>query len=424
MINNINDIYKHLDNLGLFHMKPGQDRMSVALEKLELLPLPYKSVQIVGTNGKGSTSSFLTSLAIEHDLKVGLYTSPHFISPKERILFQNNYVSDDIWLKCAKEVYAANPDLTYFEFLTVLSALIYKELQVDIVFFEAGLGGKFDATTALLSPVTVFTPIDIDHSSVLGSTIKEIAQDKANALNSWSKFAISAKQNDEAKKEIEKVTEKYKLDCVFLENLQTNYNLMLNGDYQQENAHLALTAWRKIAKDLLNMDFEVEKEKNALKKAFIPGRLQVICKKNSPLDNSTIILDGGHNPHGLRKLLPSLTKMQLLPNVIVFTCMDDKEVSEILPLIVDIAKQNEECEICIPAIKNNFRVYQNDDLKRQFSQYYNNVSLHLNLAESLEYIKKLSDKKEKTVLICGSLYLLAEFYNIYPQFLKSPNITK
>ncbi len=423
MINNINDIYKHLDNLGLFHMKPGQDRMSVALEKLELLPLPYQSVQIVGTNGKGSTSSFLTSLAIEHGLKVGLYTSPHFVSLKERILYQNNYVSDEVWLKCAKKVYDANPELTYFEFLTVLSALIYKELQVDIVFFEAGLGGKFDATTALLSPVTVFTPIDVDHSSVLGSTIKEIAQDKANALNYWSKFAISAEQHKDAKNEIEKVCKEHNVEYTFIKSEETNYNLSLNGDYQQENAHLALATWRKIAKDLLDINSETEKEKKALKKAFIPGRLQVVSKEVSPINNSRIILDGGHNPHGLKKLLPSLIKMKLLPNYIIFTCMDDKEIDEILPLITGIAKQNNECKICIPTIENNPRAYRNIDLKNHFIPYYSNVFLHSNIAESLEYIKNLPSNEEKIILICGSLYLLAEFYNLNPQFIKFPNIT-
>ncbi len=421
MLNTFNDIIIHLNRLGLFHMKLGQDRMQIALEKLELLPLPYTAVQIVGTNGKGSTSTFLSYLAQSHHLNVGLFISPHFISPKERILFNNAYVSEAIWLKCAKKVYCANPDLTYFEFLTVLASLIYAELNADIVFFEAGLGGKFDATTSLQSAVTVFTPFSLDHCSILGNSLKEIAEDKAQAINSWTKYAITSQQEEQAKEEVSKVAKKFNIPLYHSEELTEKYYLALKGLHQQENANLALTAWRIICEKNLILQSDLEKEKFALENAFIAGRLQIIPSNLSPLNNTQIILDGGHNVQGLEVLKNSLNNLNIQIDYIIFSCLEDKDFPLMCDNISEIAQ--EYTEILIPTIQDNPRAFNSEKLIEVFSSN-NKIHAYKNLDECLKSLhnRKNSENsnknlKEKNLLICGSLYLLAEFYEFFPQYL-------
>lgn len=411
MIDTYIDIFKHLDKLGLFHIKPGHDRMNLALKSLNLENLPYIAVQIVGTNGKGSTSTFLSSLAIEHGLKVGLYTSPHFLSPSERILFQNKEISHDVWLDCAKKVYAANPELSYFEFLTVLASLMYAHLDVDIVFFEAGLGGVFDATTALKSPITVFTPIDIDHSHILGSTLSAIANDKAHALHSSSKLAVTAPQQKPALLEIENVASHYKIP-LYQSKLFPSFDLTLKGIHQQENASLALTAWHLICEKLLGRKSETQNEKQAFKKAFIPGRLQIIEPIHSPLPMKRIILDGAHNPHAMRNLQKSLKDLVIPIDILIFTCLEDKDLSSILPIIAEIV--HKDTRIYIPELPQNPRSSHSSDLKSKISSYHPQTSVFKNLDECLNF---LQNKEEQNILICGSLYLLAEFYTLFPRFL-------
>ncbi len=428
MIHNFKDLEKHLDSLGMFHIKPGQDRMQEALKKLTLSPLPYKAVQIVGTNGKGSTSTFLAQLAIEHGLKTGLYTSPHFLSFKERVIYNNSYIDEKLWVKCANEVYHANPELSYFEFLTVLAALLYQELQVDIVFFEAGLGGRFDATTALLCDVTVFTPFDLDHTHILGKTLKEVAYDKAHALTKNSQLAVSAVQQSLAIEEIGKVCDELDIPLLKTAKSTYQYNLSLKGNHQQQNAHLAFSAWREIM-HLLALPFEytpkdqyeyeqkyiTEKEEQALKKAFIAGRLQYIQKAKSQL-SCEIILDGAHNIHAFKNLITSLKELNYIPDAIIFACMADKELDELLVYLSKIAKQNKDCTIYLPVIKDNSRAMPPQRLEIEIKKHYPHIKACKDIDDCLEKVRK--DQK-KHLLICGSLYLLADFYTLYPQFLNN-----
>ncbi len=421
MFSNYKEIKKYLDTLGMFHMKAGQDRVLKALEKLKITSLPYKAVQIVGTNGKGSTSTFLSSISAEMGMKTGLFTSPHFVSVKERIKINNEEVSDDIWLKCANKVYKAHNDLTYFEFITVLGVLIYKECACDIVFFEAGLGGKFDATTALEAQITIFTPIALDHCKILGNTIEEIARDKANAMGHWTKFAISAMQEDNASKEIEKRAKELDIPLYYAEN-NRNIKISLNGEHQQKNASLALSTWAKIA-EFYALERNIQKEEKALENAFIAGRLQNIVKEKSPIKNTQIFLDGGHNIHGLKSVQDYFENNTIYIDSIIFSCLEDKDIMEMIEIIESIAKNKkaikEKIELLIPTISDNPRALESAKLAQKIeNNNFLEAKAYKNLDECIKYLHNKKNKEDSTLLICGSLYLLAEFYALYPQFLK------
>ncbi len=416
MLNTYNDIVKHLDNLGMFHMKPGQDRMSIALENLNLLPLPYKAVQIVGTNGKGSTATFLSSLAHEHGLNVGLYTSPHFLSIKERILYNSEQLSDDIWLEAAKKVYTANPELTYFEFLTVLSAQIYADLQADIVFFEAGLGGKFDATTALQAQATVFTSIALDHCDILGDTIQKIAHDKARAMNTWTKFAVTAKLAPEALAEVENISKQFDIPLFFSSYDNVQFELFMKGTHQPQNAQLALDTWHLVCEKLLHIKPDIKKEQLALKKAFIPGRIQFIDTINT-YKNTRFILDGAHNVHGLQALIESLKTMCITPKYIIFSCLSDKANDDLFSCLDELAKlSSSHSTLLIPTISDNPRAIDSSKLAKKLeNSSFSSIIPLKNLDECLEYVQNANNERQIStdILICGSLYLLSEFYAKY-----------
>ena len=174
-------------------MRPGLDRMRAALDRLALRRPPCCVVQIVGTNGKGSTSTMLAALAQAHGLRVGLHTSPHFLSPRERVRLDGAMLPEERWLELANILMQrGGDDLSYFEFVTCLAVMAFAE--ADIAVMETGLGGSYDATTALEADLVVFTPIDLDHQSVLGPFLKDIAADKAGATREMRSLADQVAQ--------------------------------------------------------------------------------------------------------------------------------------------------------------------------------------------------------------------------------------
>ena len=179
----------YLNGLGLFHMEFGLHRMEAALAALSLTTLPHLAVQVVGTNGKGSTGAFLAALLAAHGLPTGLYLSPHFQSVRERILMAGKQLSESEWLEAANAVLAATAPygekgkLTYFELLTVMAAWLFTNQGAEAAIYEAGLGGAGDATTALSRDVLLVTPIGMDHAAVIGPTLADIARDKARAMH-------------------------------------------------------------------------------------------------------------------------------------------------------------------------------------------------------------------------------------------------
>ncbi|MDR2695925.1 MAG: bifunctional folylpolyglutamate synthase/dihydrofolate synthase, partial [Deltaproteobacteria bacterium] len=167
-ITSYQDVLAHLDTLGMFHMDLRLERMERGLRALGLLSPPYAVAQVLGTNGKGSTASFLASLGKAHGIKTGLFTSPHLISPRERIRINGEMLSEERWVELARRVLPAVPEHTWFECVCLMAVLAFAEEGVGLAVMEAGLGGRSDATSALPANLTCFTPIGYDHMDVLG----------------------------------------------------------------------------------------------------------------------------------------------------------------------------------------------------------------------------------------------------------------
>jgi len=390
-----------MDRLGLFHMDLTLDRMQAFWDARGVPDISV--IHVVGTNGKGSTSTFFGSIARAHGLKTGLFTSPHFSTPRERVQVNRTMLPRETWVELANEVLATpgGDALTYFEFQTCLAMLAFEREGVDLAIMEAGLGGKFDATNVFSPCLTLFTPIGMDHEKILGPTLTDIAKDKAGAIHGGSQV-ITGIQMTEAMIPLQDRARAIGARFMFAVDMadpvdETKLGLM--GIHQTANARLALAGWRWHA---ANTGFKSMPEAEAfgMESAFLPGRMQQV-----EIDGRTILLDGAHNSHALEALDSALHAEDIRPGAVIFTCLADKDAG---PMIARI-KGLTDGPIIIPGMDNE-RACAPDKMASALGD-------RAITAPSMEEALALCQEAADPVLICGSLYLLAEFYNLYPQFL-------
>lgn len=410
-----------LEGIGLFHMELGLERMEKALDILQLGQLPYKTVQILGTNGKGSTSAFLESLARAHGLKTGLYTSPHFISPKERALVNGKQAPDGLWLRCANEMLASpagDLGLTYFEFLTLLSLRLFQLEKVEIAILEAGLGGANDATSAIGMDARCMAPIAMDHAAIIGPRLEDIATDKAGAIKNAAPI-FSSPQFPIAEKILRAAAAGMGAPLNFIEPISIETSLGLAGAHQFSNAATALAAWRHMAPLLNRNSKDNEKTAKALSDAFLPGRLQKIPAGSG---HPALILDGAHNPHGARALRAWLDSAGIKPAGLVFSCLGDKDWR---PGLEMLCRNMENKRAWIIQLENHRAAPAGE-----IAAICRGAGMDAAIFKGKEALAKaLEAAKEQAtvgpVLLAGSLYLLAEFFKLYPKRLAChPSLAK
>jgi dihydrofolate synthase/folylpolyglutamate synthase len=412
------DFMDFMDELGQFHMELGLGRIKKAINALNLQELAYPVLHVVGTNGKGSTCSFLESLAREHGLKAGLYTSPHFCSIRERIRVDNQVLSQEEWLNLANQVAqdAGELELTYFEWITLMAMIAFAENNVDVAVLEAGLGGSYDATNAFKTDISVITPIGFDHEQVLGHSLQDIAAAKAGVIRAGGRV-ISADQEAQAALVLEEKARELEATLVYASDLfvwegeniiprQTGYfselkdvKLRLSGAHQRENAQLALAAWQWLA-SAYNWPIDSQKCREALKSPWLPGRLQYVFGKPN------FLLDGAHNQPGLKQLQIYLQEENLKPETIIFTCLKDKDI----PVMTGIVKSMGAREIIIPGMQGMERSQSAARLAERIGPQARAVE---DMAAALQEVKDV----QGFVLVCGSLYMLADFFEQRPECL-------
>ena len=411
------------------------DRMHHALAALGLTRVSWPAAQIVGTNGKGSTSSFLAAVAQAHGLKTGLHTSPHFTTPRERIRINGVMLAPERWPSLASRVHEAAPTLTYFEFLTVLSLLAFEEEKVDFAVLETGLGGRYDATTAAHVRLVCFTPISFDHEKVLGPTITDIATDKAGAIRAHSDRpdadicpAFTGPQLPEAMRCLRSAALEAGVPLYEVAGCPLPFGLLdpaspepfpplgLAGPHQRDNARLALAAWQW-ASETFHWPLRREAVLEGLAKARLAGRFQRIPaqpgRKLPPL-----ILDGAHNPHGLAALKAALDAQGIRPGAVIFSCLADKKREDMLPTVRAIAG---DAPIFTPTIQDNERAASGEDLALALGPgAYPAQRLRLALDAAWEVFSRLAPvaAENSPVILCGSLYLLGEFFTLEPYWME------
>lgn len=412
----------HLNSLGQFHMDFGLERIQNVLQLLFPDGYKFKVAQVIGTNGKGSTATFLASVAKAHAIKSGLFTSPHLLSLRERIHIDGKMLTEEEWTFCANIVDGAQSkiereQLTYFEFVCALALVAFARKSVKFAVLEAGLGGEFDATSAIFADILLFTPISFDHEHILGKELSEIVKTKAGAIKP-NQMLLTAEQEPEVLTILKAIAQEKGsklLKPALVRGL--TYPPMPLGYQQKDNALQALGAYSMLAK---KFDWPLRKPAmiRGLKHAHIPGRLQLV----PPLfERPALLLDGAHNIHSFDALERNLNIYGIRPRAIIFSCMNDKN----LDLVFHKLPEWTEGPILIPSIKNNPRAASPMELATKIGPKAIPVN---SLKEALRMTEKfappalpqprqpeyLSEDLQSPVLICGSLYLLGDFFELHP----------
>ena len=295
---------------------PGEIGLNRAKYFLHLLGDPQEKIKIIhvaGTSGKGSTCYLINSLLVSLGFKIGFHQSPHLTDVRERYQINNKIITEKEFLNYLNKTLPIinmvgktfHGPLTYFEILVGMAFLIFSEKKVDYAVMETGLGGRYDGTNVVSrqDKLSILTKIGLDHTNILGKTIEKIALQKAMIINEKSQV-ISINQDPKAEKVIRGVAKKRNASIQFIipMSLHLIKNLGLLGDYQQENASLALSAVNYLSQ---RDGFIVDKVK--VKKVFemakFPGRFDI-----QKIANKVVIFDGAHNPQKMEAFIDSLIK--------------------------------------------------------------------------------------------------------------------
>jgi dihydrofolate synthase/folylpolyglutamate synthase len=321
---------RYLLSLELFGMRFGLDRMRRLMTALDHPERRFRSVHVVGTNGKSSTTRMIAEILSQHGLRTGAYLSPHLQSFAERIRVDGHDITEAQFgaaVGRARRAAAlvdrnAEPDdeVTQFEALT---AAAYSELarqQVQAAVIEAGLGGRYDATNVIPSSVTVLTGVGLEHTRWLGPTIADIATEKVDVLQPGSTVVLASDLDPEAIAVAERVAAERDATIVHA-GIDPGVPVGAPGAYQRRNFALARAAAQAYLGPL-----DLEAVRAAAAVVRVPGRLQQI--DSEPLT----LVDGAHNPDGTRALAESLPELVCGDHrvVAVVSILDDKDAAGML----------------------------------------------------------------------------------------------
>ena len=273
------------DNINL-----GLSRLKKVLEELNNPCKNIPAIHIVGTNGKGSIAAFIESILFEAKKNIGVTTSPHLFDISERVRVNKKNIDKKEFEKIYKliENNFSTFELTPFEKIICCALKFFDNKKVELLILEAGLGGRLDATTAhKLRPIIAIGKIGLDHKEHLGNTIEKIAHEKLAVIGKNS-IVISCNQNSKVEKLIKTRIKEVGAEIIWKDTISKDYKLGLKGNYQKQNASVAIGA----IEALNNFGFKIKENciYEGLKKTTWPGRLETINYLNKK-----ILVDCAHN---------------------------------------------------------------------------------------------------------------------------------
>lgn len=311
---------RRLLELQRFGVRPGLDAIGAALERLGHPERAFPAIHIAGSNGKGSTAAMCDAVLRAAGLRVGLYTSPHLSRLTERVRVDGVEIAPDRVAALVERVLAMGPELTFFEAVTAMGFVAFAEDAIDVAVVEVGLGGRLDATNALARPlVSVVTGIALEHTEVLGSTLAQIAREKAGIFRAGVP-AVAAARDEEARAAIAEVARRVGAPLAWLgTDFASDVAPALLGAHQRDNAALAMAALSRLPGALR----PTASAREALERVTWPGRLERI--------GDDILLDGAHNADGARALAAALPEVAAgRPVTMVLGMVDDKDMAAFL----------------------------------------------------------------------------------------------
>jgi len=417
---NYDEAMEYIHSTLKFGSKLGLTSITKLMDFMENPQKKLRFVHVAGTNGKGSTTAFISSILINAGYKTGIFTSPYLQRFTERIKIDNQEIVPDELVDIIEfvktkidlmlEMGLAHP--TEFEIITAVAFEYYYRNNCDIVVLEVGLGGRFDSTNVIECPeVSVITTISLDHTDRLGGTLAEIAYQKAGIIKSNS-ITVVYPQKPEAEKVFEQVCESqnseiHKVDLTSLvlkeyslEGQLFDYKtykdlyITLLGDHQLYNAAVAIDTCEILVNKGFNIDYNNIRDGIAVTKW--PGRLEIISK--TPL----VLIDGAHNYEGGQSLNAALDRyFDDKKKIFIVGFLRDKEYQPIMELLAKKAQS------IITVTPHSERAIPSSELAVILQQYSNKVQDGTTIEMGLKLALDNADN-ESVVCAFGSLYMIGE----------------
>ena len=421
---------EYLEDIQKLGVKFGLDNVRTVLEALNSPHLSYPSVLVAGSNGKGSVSAMITRILSLHGFRVGLFTSPHLVSIRERIRIGDTLITKKAFsrrMTCLKDkidnllkAQKLKHHPTFFEILSCLALLSFKRDKVDIAVLEVGMGGRFDATNVVSPLLSVITTISPEHQKALGETLSQIAFEKSGIMRP-DVPVVCGTENVEALAVLKKrarelgapLTQVFDREGRFqvsskgrkeVFNLQTQkefytYRPRLLGVHQGKNAAVAIVAaehlsriWKPLRKSLIIEGIGTVRWE---------GRLEPFSE--DPL----VLLDGAHNEEGAQALKTYITNSLSTPVILVLAMMRDKKIEEMADILFPLAER------VILTRFPYFRAADPEEIKKRTGSYTEKILLEPDVSKAVQRAVREA-KKRKSVVITGSLFLVGEVKKLFP----------
>jgi len=336
------------------NMKLDLDRMNRLLNCLGQPEKHFKSIHIAGTNGKGSTAAMIASILQAAGLNTGLYTSPHLIDMRERIQIQGIMISKKRLIKILERMmpHIKTTGASFFEILTAMAFFDFSENHVDIAVIETGLGGRLDATNTITPLMTIITEIGLDHTKILGKTLRPIAAEKAGIFKTGipciigsgnpgvNAFFMAAADSQGCPIQFSQKTTQFNhirltehgtwTDVTIDKTCYNHLYLRLLGEHQISNMATALVCINTLKK--LGWHIPESAVRTGLSKVQWPARLDLLQM------DPKIVLDSAHNPLGARQLVKAIKKIfQYRYLILIFGVLEDKNYKDMLGRLIPLA---------------------------------------------------------------------------------------
>jgi len=429
---NYGQCQRYLQELADSGVKFGLDNVRAVLTAFGDPHLAYPSVLVAGTNGKGSVCAMLAQVLSGHGLRTGLYTSPHLVSVEERIRIGSTPISRRDFCRLLSRLKAAIIELiasgrlgsppTYFETLTVLALLYFRERRVDIAVLEVGMGGRLDATNVVTPLVSVITTVGRDHQEFLGPTLAEIAFEKAGIIKPGVPI-ISGLDQGTARRVIERRARELGapmrgvfdgpgalhaqkrrdgFQFVFcLEGQEFVFSPKLPGEHQGRNAAVAIAAavelsrrWRPLQKRRIIQ---------GIREARWEGRLESVGRR------PRVVLDGAHNEPGARVVAAYARDFLRRPLTLIFAIMKDKDIRRVSSILFPLAETVILTSLPLRRAASPEMIFSKAPGRQK------KMFLEPDLKRAVQKAIELTPHGG-SVLITGSLFLVGEVKRLFPSW--------
>ncbi|MFD2926116.1 bifunctional folylpolyglutamate synthase/dihydrofolate synthase [Halobacillus naozhouensis] len=404
-----------------FKVKPGLNRMKWMMEKLGHPEKKITSIHIAGTNGKGSTLTFLRNLVQKQGYTAGSFTSPYITRFNERISVNGNPIDDEELANLVLDIQPLAEQLantvwgepTEFEVITAMAILYFSRQPLDFVLFEAGLGGRMDSTNIIHPALSIITNIGLDHMGILGDSYEQIAYEKAGIIKEKTHVITGAERDDVLHVIKHKAAEQHaplftmgeSFTSTHLKSVQngeyfsfsapgygeSSFFSPLKGEHQVKNASLALYAM-ELLKDA---GYKVDRSqyKAGIESTFWPARFERVSEQPQ------IILDGAHNQEGTKALVETMIKHYDDKRIIImYAALLDKPVKEMLAQLKGIADELWVTHFDFP------KAMEAEEISQLVT--HNRLHVHTNYKQALEEICPTMNESD-VLLITGSLYFIS-----------------